>query len=535
MVQNIPVWAVHVVGGSVSLAGVLLFWWLASRRVAAEDAVRQGPQFVQRIARNTAVPLMSLLVTRSLSWVFAAYYLRLLGPENNGFYTVAVNLIGYFGPLTDFGLGVLLTREASRKPEETSRYFQHVLHIRLLLSLAALPLVLLIILAYWASGQVPADTVLTTVLLGLALVPANLAGTASAVFAARERMDYTALVQIATALLTIGLGILALTLGMGYVGLGVTSLVANAVTAWVLHRTLPPEATQRAAPLEWRTARLLLLASLPLMLTALLNGLFFRIDVQVLLLFQGSEVVGHYGAAYKFIEAFALLPSTLVLALFPALSRQAVKDRAALARAVTKALHVLQVVAVGSAVAVSAYAFPLVRLFFGDQYLPHAATALAILIWFLPLSYVNGLTQYVLIALNQQRWITLAFALATAFNLGANLLVVPTYSYVGAAVTTIASELVILVPFWLVAWRSGLALPVVECTWRPLVAGAAALALVWLGRDLFWLLSAVLAGMAYLAVVVLTGALPRQDIALVWHAVRRRAEAETASPPAPLR
>ena len=43
---------------------------------------------------------------------------------------------------------------------------------------------------------------------------------------------------------------------------------------------------------------------------------------------------------------------------------------------------------------------------------------------------------------------------AALFNVGANLLLIPRYGYVAAAVVTIASEVVLLVPF-LVALRGG--------------------------------------------------------------------------------
>ena len=75
------------------------------------------------------------------------------------------------------------------------------------------------------------------------------------------------------------------------------------------------------------------------------------------------------------------------------------------------------------------------------------------------ISYVNAITQYVLIALDQQKWIAIAFALATAFNLITNIIFVPRYGYAAAATTTVLSELVLLVPFFVVARRQRVSLP----------------------------------------------------------------------------
>ena len=519
MIQQIPLVVFLGSGGALTALALLMFWWLAGRTVAAETAIHSGPVFLRRIARNALVPLLAMVIARGLMWAFAAYYLRVLGLENYGYYAHAVNLIGFFGPLTDFGLGVLLTREVSRRPDAAAAYFAIMQRIRLLLSVAAIPIVLLIVLGLWRAEIVQPNTILAAGLLAVALIPANAAGTASSLFAARERMEYTALVQIATALFTVGLGTVAIALGWGYVGLAATALVANVVTAFVLLRTLPRETTSRA-PWDGRFARTLMVASLPLMLNALLNVLFFRIDIQVITVARDITEVGVYGAAYKYVEAFALLPSALVLALFPALSRIATTDRAALQSIFNKALQFMLVIAVGSAVCFSWYATSFVWLIGGEKFLPHGATALAILIWFLPLSYVNGITQYVLIALDEQKWIAIAFALATAFNLVTNIIFVPHFGYAAAAATTVLSEFVLLAPFVVIARRREVSLPIVSAGWRPLLAGVGMLAVAWLTRGLPALPSMALAGSVYLGLVVALGALPREDLARIWNALR---------------
>ncbi len=519
MTDQVPSFIFQSIGATLAVLAALLFWWLSRRTVVAESATHSGPTFLRRIARNALVPLFAMVVARGLTWAFAIYYLRVIGPENNGFYTVAVNIIGFFGPLTDFGLGTLLTREVSRRPGDAPLYVALVRRLRLLLSLAAVPLVLLIMLGYWLADKIPAETIVAAGLLAVALIPGNAAITATSLFAARERMDYTALVQIGTAMLTVGLGMVAIAFGWGYVGLAASALIANTATAAVLLRALARE-IGTAAPWDSHLARGLLLVSLPLMLNALLNGLFFRIDVQVLHIMRGEAEVGVYGAAYKYIEAFALLPSTLVLALFPALARVAVSDRAALQGIYDKALRLMLAIAVGSAVCVSFYATSFIWLLGGSEFLPHGAAALAILIWFLPISYVNAITQYVLIALNRQTWIAVAFALATAFNLVTNILFIPHYGYAAAAATTVISEIVLFVPFLLVARRLHVALPVVNAAWRPALAGVAMLAAAMLTRGLPALPSMALAGLVYAALIVALGALPREDLARIWSALR---------------
>src|SRR5207249_3399208 len=100
----------------------------------------------------------------------------------------------------------------------------------------------------------------------------------------------------------------------------------------------------------------------------------------------------------------------------------------------------------------------LILILGGPAYYPESAMALAILIWFLPFSYINGLTQYALIAVHRQRFITVAFLVAAGFNLAANLLFIPAYGLYAASTVTVLSEIVLMAPF-LIAVRQSIGWP----------------------------------------------------------------------------
>jgi O-antigen/teichoic acid export membrane protein len=223
-----------------------------------------------------------------------------------------------------------------------------------------------------------------------------------------------------------------------------------------------------------------------------------------------------------------IVPAYFVAALFPVLARYAVTDRAALGRAYRHALALLQMIAWPVAVAATVLARELILLLGGQEFLPGAAWALAILIWFLPLSYANGVTQYVIIALRRQRQITLAFGIAAAFNLVANLLLTPHWSYLAAAALTVATEVVILLPFLRILRAEQVALSLPALAWRPaaaaLLMGAAMLAIGSLGGDTAWLratLAVLIGAPVYIAALWLLGAFGAEERALVRRALGR--------------
>jgi O-antigen/teichoic acid export membrane protein len=473
----------------------------------------------RRVARNAIIPFAAGLLARLMTWVLAAVMARRLGPAGSGQYNFAVSLWLYASIVADFGLGTWLTREIARAPgpDQARRALRETLGVRLLLSTVAVPVLAGVAGIYAAFG---ADwrIVATAALLGLGLIPGSLSAAGTALFNAHERMTFPALVQLISAALTVIAGCGVLLLGHGIVALGWVSLAVNVVTAMIFALACARQFFPLSVAIAPRRQLRLAQDALPLMLNNLLNNVFFRVDVQVLQA-KGSAVVGYYTNAYKVIDAAGAVPSSFVLALFPLLSRRAAPlvqageagqhgagDAAeGLAAVYRLALKLLLAVAFPAAILVSFGAADLTRWLWGPAFLPHSAIALRILIWFLPLSFFNGLTQYVLIALGLQRRITPAFAAAALFNLAANLILIPRFSYVAAAAVTIASEVVLLVPF-LLAVRGHVALrPLLGAALR-LLPPAAIMGLAVLGTAAWSRPAAVVAGAgSYVAALWLTG------------------------------
>jgi O-antigen/teichoic acid export membrane protein len=136
------------------------------------------------------------------------------------------------------------------------------------------------------------------------------------------------------------------------------------------------------------------------------------------------------------------------------MARQAREDHAALRRSYTLAIKLLVAVALPLAVVTAFCSQFLVGLLGGAEYLPFGGVALAILIWSIPFGWVNSVTNYLLISLDQQHGLTRAFGISLLFNVAANLLLLPRYGFAAAAAVTIASELFEGVLFYVYLRRS---------------------------------------------------------------------------------
>ena len=154
------------------------------------------------------------------------------------------------------------------------------------------------------------------------------------------------------------------------------------------------------------------------------------------------------------------------------------------------------------AILTTAFAPWMIEVLGEPEFLPHSATALMLMIWSIPFGWINSITNYALIAVNQQRALTRAFVIGLAFNVIANLIFIPLYSYQAAAVITILSDIVEGAAFYLYVRRY-----IVKVNWfdvlgRPGIAAAGMAGVVAISAQFGLLLPGVLLGLAVYALLI---------------------------------
>jgi O-antigen/teichoic acid export membrane protein len=546
---------------------LLLAGWWAWRRFYRGEVSEVGT-----VAKNSAVQMAMSLLGKGIDFAFAMLRLRVLSPAGEGSYAFAIAFYGVFEILTRFGLGTLLTRDVAQERSRAGRYLTNVVAVRLGLWLVSLPLMALVGLAYHVWGGLTAQEAQAIALFAAALLFANLADAVSAVFNAFEKMEYPAALATVIAVAKVALGALVLLppFEFGFVGLAGVSLAMNAVqVVWlyiVLRRTILPQGSRGAgkqgsggaeeqrsrgarshlvtlspfdklragschlvtAPtrlgLDKHLQRQMLRDSGPLMINHLLASIFWRIDLWILKGFAGAAAVGIFSVGVKYLDGLNVIPSYFTLAIFPLMSRYARNGTESLVRAYRLAVQLLLLTALPIAVCFTFAATPLIQILGGAAYLPASAIALAIMIWSIPIGFVNSVTQYVLIAVGQQRFLTKAFVIGVLFTTLANLIFVPRYGYLAAAIILIPAELSLFIPFYWAVRRYVAPMPWADLGGRPLLATALDAGVVWgLSRaGVPLLLSLAVGFVTYLAVLLALGTFRGEDFAVLRILAKRK-------------
>jgi O-antigen/teichoic acid export membrane protein len=486
----------------------------------------------------------SLLVTYGIALVMRMVLPRYLGPEGFGRYNWADGFSGAFFVLSALGLDVYIRKEVSVRPEHASEFFGGTLLLQVGLALGLTG-------AMWwvmrASGE-PPEVQHLALLLGGYQFFYRLNAILAAVLHARERVDGLSVAHVAMKCIWGGGLVLVLLLRLPLPWLAAPFIGAEVFKAVYLFHLTRAHAGLKLR-LDVRSTLGALLAALPFFLNDAALATNGRVDVSLLGLVANKTEVGYYGAVWGIAGMTMLLSPILGWVLLPMMSRAAASSPEESTRILRRGLEGILVVSVPVTLALALGAETWVRLMIGEAYLP-AAPVLRLLAPIFVLTYVATVCGSWLMAAGRTWTVTRTSILAAVMNPALNLLLIPVLlerlgPTGGASATAlslgICEVIVTLILVGTIGSRAfdarGLAVlgktlgVCAAVTAVHLLLGRAGLDARDLVRGLARL---VVDGAVYLSLVLVTGAVRRDEVlALVRRVKDRRKSAATAQTPLP--
>ena len=355
-------------------------------------------QAALRVSKNTSMLFIGMLFRMLTSFAFVVYIAASLGVTGFGKYCLAFNYFELSLSLVSSGLAILITRQIATDRSMAGRYLTGSSALVVLLSLVAAGILWL--LAYLFGYA--ADTRMAIGIASLALLPASIAAMCEAVFVAHEKTEYVTCGTVCESVLRVGLGLAALYLGFGLLGLFVALVIARVVLLLVYVAFL----WRRVAHLNWRCdwtffKRLLRDWRVFAMETSV-SSLNCGMDVILLSLFFGEAAVGIYSAAAKVLRLGTVVARSFTTAIFPYLSRLHNESRAVFWQVSQDCLKYMTSIALPAIIGIVVLAQPIIDLLFPDDY-AKAAAILQVLSWGLLLEFLNPFLSHILFARGEQR------------------------------------------------------------------------------------------------------------------------------------
>ena len=370
--------------------------------------------------------------------------MRALGVEEFGVYGYVVALVGLATFGANLGMDRLIKRDIAQAPERADRLVSAGLAATALLSVATGAGIVAVAALVDGRPMILSAAALGAVALGLR----SLATVPEAAAHAERRMGLSArghvagrivLVVITAALLWLRFGVIAVFIAQ------VLDAVVTLVITWVMYRRHLSQAPLRTA---WPEVRDLVRESTPFGLNLLFGSVYLTSDVLLLAWLRDDTEVGIYRGAVMLITLFPIIANTLTTGLFPRLARCVGQPEKA-GEELRFAARVLLAISVPAAVGGVLLAEPLM-VFIGGAPFSVSAAPFVVMAPLLPLRFLNNSYATTLSALNRQGDRTRGVFGAAILNLVANLIAIPAYGAVGAAATTLLTE--IFLTLWL-RWR----------------------------------------------------------------------------------
>jgi O-antigen/teichoic acid export membrane protein len=281
-------------------------------------AAPRPPQDGGRLVRNVLHLGSAQVASTLLGFALMAALGRFLGPADFGHFVTITMIWVFVYVVIDWGQATILIREASRGRENEPVFFGSALTLRILGTLCALVLAIVISRAFSFDSRI-AWLVPLTVLIQ---VPWIIAHAHCYMFRARNRMDADAIVSVVGKGLTLAATLIVLTLGGGLAEVIWAQIVGTTGSLAISLRYARQIGISFASPSK-AVCREFLINGVPLAVLSFTVCLQPLVEVLLLSHLTTPDVVGWYGAGRSINGLFLSPAMILIAASFPALSRAA--------------------------------------------------------------------------------------------------------------------------------------------------------------------------------------------------------------------
>lgn len=191
---------------------------------------------------------------------------------------------------------------------------------------------------------------------------------------------------------------------------------------------------------DFSIAKRLLSDSWPLLLSGIFVIMYMRIDQIMIKEMLGNEAVGNYVAAVKLSEAWYFVPVVIVSSLFPAILNSKKINEKIYYNRIQKLFNLLTRIAIVIAILVTFLSDWVIHFLYGVDYL-EASMVLKVHIWSSVFVFFGVVSSKWFVIENMQKIAFLRTSIGLLINIIANLYFIQKYGIVGAAISTLLSQM----------------------------------------------------------------------------------------------
>ncbi len=395
---------------------------------------------VRTIFKNMSWLLISQIIASICGFIWTILMARYLGVEDYGIFGFAVSLTGILCILFDLGIGIHSVRHIATDYESAPKYLGNAIPLKGLFSICGF-IIIFIVLVLMKSNEI---TIIITLLFAIEQIIKKFVELMNATFQAFEEGKYQGILNTIMNILLFIFILIAIYCDLGLYGIAFAYILANILALIYGYYILNKYIAKPNYEFDKTFCKNVTLAAIPFAATAVLTSIYYSIDMVMLTNMVGNYATGIYNATYKLISVLTLFYGIYTAVIFPVMSKFYKNDEKMLLVSYEKSIKYLMLVIIPLAIATMFYSADIIHLIYGNEY-EAASSILSILIWTVCLLFISGAGNSLLNASYKEVSVTKIYFIAAVFNVVLNFILIPYLSYIGAAITTVLSDVLIVI------------------------------------------------------------------------------------------
>ena len=395
---------------------------------------------VKTLFKNVSWVTISQVIANLCAFFWTIAIARYLGVNDYGILSFAISFTVLLGMGTDIGMTTFATREISKEKSLTNKFINNVIPFKVVLSvLLFIATALILILLGYDRLTIEVSLIISIETIFICMIK-FIAG----VFQAHEDVRINSIGDMIASLL-----LLLFTFITIFFDLGLKAIAMSYTLAYLIYMVIMVYEVikyyglpkfELDLPFWIDTAK----KSIPFGLSIFFYTVYFSIDVVMIQMIAGDYATGLYNSAYKIVSVFAAFYVIYQYVVFPLMSKLYAEDTNLLKVSFEQSFKYSLLILLPLSIGVYLYSDYIINLIYSSQY-ALAAPAMQILIWTIVFLFINGVATSLLNSIGKEVSVTKIYVVAAIFNIVLNYLMIPVLSYNGAAITTVLSEILILI------------------------------------------------------------------------------------------
>ncbi|MDY6853881.1 MAG: flippase [Thermodesulfobacteriota bacterium] len=394
-----------------------------------------------RLLKNTTYLTVGNQIGTLLQFLFFLFFARHYGQIIVGQYSFVFSFTYLLSVFADLGLSAYIIREVAKK-NDNRQIFVKCLTLRLLSIALFFSLGTITILIF--PEKFYGNTIIIFLLLGGYHVFFSIADVFLAEFTGHDRMGLVAILTIFLRFIITCPAIFLIFLGFDFLIVLICFpvgsflyLVACIFFSYYYFKNIK---------LYFRDLYLkkLFIEILPFAFAIFFTSALYHQDILILKFLKNDQIVGIFSAASRVILALLGVLVFIYTAMLPTFSRLYVDSRSKLVEISEQSLRYFLLISLPMATGLYAISDEVIVLFFSDSF-KDSVSVLRILSWTIPFCFALIPYSVLLTAIDRQAQKVIAIGVGLSLNILINLIIIPKFSYNGAAFAKLIAEALLFI------------------------------------------------------------------------------------------